>query len=240
MGAGAFTKLSGSVLAVGPERIEVSARFVPGNSGSPILNNRGEVLAVASYLQQVGADSPIYEGTRFNRVRRFGLLVTPNVKWVTVSPKAYYRQTAILADVSTYYREIAKAISNLSYVSFVKTRDDKGKSKTYTTGKTRTFVRGDYNKTKALEGYNDEVWSDYLANFYKVYGENKRKAKSAASQQSIDRQNDMIVLKVKNMVTSGEKELEQRQWTSKFLRNWADGLEKYARTIKAYIDRMPP
>jgi serine protease Do len=37
-GGGVATQVSGTVLGIGPEKIEVNAQFQPGNSGSPVLH----------------------------------------------------------------------------------------------------------------------------------------------------------------------------------------------------------
>lgn len=54
LGGGVLTQETGQVLGIGPDRLEVNAKFQPGNSGSPIVNTRtGEVIGVATYLQTV-------------------------------------------------------------------------------------------------------------------------------------------------------------------------------------------
>lgn len=51
-GGGVATQTPGSIVGVGPTRIEVNANFEPGNSGSPIVNlTTGEVVGVASYAE---------------------------------------------------------------------------------------------------------------------------------------------------------------------------------------------
>jgi S1-C subfamily serine protease len=51
-GGGVATQTQGSIVGVGPTRIEVNANFEPGNSGSPIVNlTTGEVVGVASYSE---------------------------------------------------------------------------------------------------------------------------------------------------------------------------------------------
>jgi S1-C subfamily serine protease len=51
-GGGVATQVAGSIVGVGPTRVEVNANFEPGNSGSPIVNLvTGEVIGVASYSQ---------------------------------------------------------------------------------------------------------------------------------------------------------------------------------------------
>ena len=51
-GGGVATQISGNIVGIGPNRLEVDANFEPGNSGSPIVNlATGEVVAVASYSE---------------------------------------------------------------------------------------------------------------------------------------------------------------------------------------------
>jgi hypothetical protein len=49
-GGGVATELYGKVNSIGSDRIEVSADFVSGNSGSPVLNLDKEVIGIASYV----------------------------------------------------------------------------------------------------------------------------------------------------------------------------------------------
>lgn len=50
-GGGVVTSIKGKVVGIGPDRIEVSAEFIPGNSGSPIIHVKtGKVIGVATYL----------------------------------------------------------------------------------------------------------------------------------------------------------------------------------------------
>lgn len=73
-GRGVVTEIRGRVLGVGPQEIEVDAGFVAGNSGSPVLNRAGRVLAIASYLRDCRDDSDWSKtGTRFNGIRRFAV-----------------------------------------------------------------------------------------------------------------------------------------------------------------------
>jgi hypothetical protein len=102
-GAGAVTQLEGNVLAVGPEVIEVSAPFVSGNSGSPILDETGSVLGVATFVTKPGATVTnwITEGTRFDKPRRFAVRLA-NVQWIPTSPRQLYEQSSILRDCDTF------------------------------------------------------------------------------------------------------------------------------------------
>lgn len=87
-GAGVIREIPGKVVGVGPDRIEVDAEFVPGNSGSPILlKSSGKVIGIATYVYvprgRVGAKSPF----SLNEVRRFGYRLDTVSKWIAPSSK---------------------------------------------------------------------------------------------------------------------------------------------------------
>lgn len=50
-GAGVATELLGEVTDFGVDVVEVTAEFVAGNSGSPVLNSQQEVVGIASYIK---------------------------------------------------------------------------------------------------------------------------------------------------------------------------------------------
>ncbi len=87
-GKGVVRELDGKVVGIGPDRIEVDAKFVSGNSGSPIIvASTGQVIGVVTYLTipptlKKGAKSP----TSLNEVRRFGFRLDMVETWI--SPEA--------------------------------------------------------------------------------------------------------------------------------------------------------
>ncbi len=71
-GLGVVTEIKGTVQGVSHNRIETDAKFVLGNSGSPLINEDGKVIGVAALL--FNRDSTVdwaKKGTRFDAVRRF-------------------------------------------------------------------------------------------------------------------------------------------------------------------------
>ena len=103
-GGGVATELYGKVTGIGADLVEVSAEFVSGNSGSPVLNLDREVIGIASYVRY-STPSKMKEGTRFeNKIRRFCYRLT-DVQWARVNWKKYnteygrtYRETEALVD----------------------------------------------------------------------------------------------------------------------------------------------
>ena len=101
-GQGVATLLTGKILGIGPDRVEVSAEFIQGNSGSPIILSNGQVLAVATYV--VLPDDPqdwVKRGTRFNQARRFGLRLDA-AKWVAMKDAEYIALSDALEDLRTF------------------------------------------------------------------------------------------------------------------------------------------
>jgi len=87
-GAGVATELYGMITGVGGELVEVSADFVPSNSGSPVLNLDQEVVGIASYATY-SRKNRATEGTQFeNKTRRFCYRLT-DVQWKSVNWKKY-------------------------------------------------------------------------------------------------------------------------------------------------------
>ncbi len=90
-GAGVATDLSGQIVGVGPDDVEVSVPFVQGNSGSAVLNEQGEVIGVATYaIQDTNPDDWTKKGSRFSDVRRFAVRFI-NVEWKPMKYEVFYK-----------------------------------------------------------------------------------------------------------------------------------------------------
>lgn len=119
-GAGVVREIPGKVVGIGPDRIEVDAEFVPGNSGSPILlKSTGKVIGIATYVYvprgRVGTKSPF----SLNEVRRFGYRLDTVGKWVAPSGKDRLVQEGMkLVEMETLFKAITSVVeSNANFVT---------------------------------------------------------------------------------------------------------------------------
>lgn len=102
-GSGVCTLLSGRVLAVGPDQVEVNAHFVSGNSGSPIVNDQGEVLGVATMVTWYEGKPKRLEGTRFGEKRWFGYRLS-KVEWEPIYWEDYAARSMVIQDFATFLK----------------------------------------------------------------------------------------------------------------------------------------
>jgi S1-C subfamily serine protease len=80
-GGGVVTTLRGKMQGIGPDKIEVDATFVHGNSGSPIIAYPyNAVVGMATYATKEPNVDWAKRSTRFAEVRRFGVRID-NVEW---------------------------------------------------------------------------------------------------------------------------------------------------------------
>jgi hypothetical protein len=90
-GGGVATELYGETKGIGADLVEVSAQFVAGNSGSPVLNPEQEVIGIASYVH-IGSTTLMNKGTIFeNKTRRFCYRLSKN-DWKKVSWRSYNKK----------------------------------------------------------------------------------------------------------------------------------------------------
>ena len=104
-GKSVVTSLPGRIVGVGPDMIETDAAFVPGNSGSPMVNDAGQVCGVATLLtlDRKPKDWTRW-GTRFEEVRRYGLRID-GAQWKAIKPEPYFERVEVLTDIRTYCQD---------------------------------------------------------------------------------------------------------------------------------------
>ena len=111
-GARVAGRLKGEIRGVGPNELEVSAKFVPGNSGSPIVHDKlGRVIAIASHLKDFSAKTKWTEDSKQADVRRFGYRLDGEIEWAQVALSDLYRQ----AEVYYHYADRSRAMSQIGH-----------------------------------------------------------------------------------------------------------------------------
>jgi len=103
-GGGVATMIKGAVVGIGPDRIEVSAPFVPGNSGSPIIHVKtGRVIGIATYLTMRNEDPT---KSRAVAVRHFGYRIDTAATWERVDWNAFLQEADGVKQVSTLTADV--------------------------------------------------------------------------------------------------------------------------------------
>ena len=104
MGESVITETTGDIIGVGPSTLEVSALFVAGNSGSPIIDARNNVVGVATYMVQSDKDEFILD-TRYEKPRRYATRIPYDAEdiWIPVSTRMLYEQSTTLDDIETLF-----------------------------------------------------------------------------------------------------------------------------------------
>jgi S1-C subfamily serine protease len=115
LGGGVATQTVGSIMGIGPTRVEVNANFEPGNSGSPIFNLRtNEVIGVATYAETrpVNAGGNSRGAVAVPEKRWFGYRIDSVVKWEAIDLGKWNAQGERIAK----FREASKGL--LAIVNF--------------------------------------------------------------------------------------------------------------------------
>jgi len=95
-GARVATRLAGEVRGLGPDEMEVSAKFEPGNSGSPIVHDGlGSVVAVASHLRDFSQKTKWTEDSELGDIRRFGYRLDGEIDWQRIALTDLYRESEL-------------------------------------------------------------------------------------------------------------------------------------------------
>jgi len=90
-GQDVLRSVSGKLKGIGPTKIETDATFVKGHSGSPILDNDGRVIGIASFIMSPNVNW-MTTNTPFMEVRRFGYRLDTVPEWMPVDVKRFAAQ----------------------------------------------------------------------------------------------------------------------------------------------------
>lgn len=112
-GARVGSRLTGEITGIGPDELEVSAKFVPGNSGSPIVHDAlGSVVAIASHLKDFSVKSKWTKDSEQADIRRFGYRLDGEIEWGLIALEDLYQQS----DLFRRYEERTQVMWTISYM----------------------------------------------------------------------------------------------------------------------------
>lgn len=94
-GEGVLRNSEGQVIGVGAQKIEVTCDFIAGNSGGPIVNSEGKLLALASYMKK---NNSIWAKGTGMEVRRFGWIPSTNYDWQKTTTDELYQEAKLVEE----------------------------------------------------------------------------------------------------------------------------------------------
>jgi len=114
-GARVINAIEGTVVGIGPNLVEVSAPFVAGNSGSPVIHKKtGKVIGVATYIVERITPAGNRAEAPERKIRRFAYRLDTIKKWQPVYWPEFYDEGArmdnielVTRDLETFCRELA-------------------------------------------------------------------------------------------------------------------------------------
>jgi hypothetical protein len=146
------------LLGIGPDRIEVSAEFVPGNSGSPIIHVKsGKVIGIATYL--ITRQFAELADRRESRVRRFGYRLDSVKQWQPVAWANYQAERAEVDRIESMTKDLMRLIGTLRGNARVSASDF---SNSAVSRPLRDFIQGT-EKQKLSAADRDRVTQNFLA-----------------------------------------------------------------------------
>ena len=112
-GARVIKPLVGKLVGIGPNLIEVTAEFVPGSSGSPIVHLKsGKVIGVATYLTTRDADGLSGRGTP--KIRRFGYRLDSAKQWQPIVWATYNEEFATIERIKETTHDLGALIREMA------------------------------------------------------------------------------------------------------------------------------
>lgn len=111
LGAGRVTIISGKVTGLNESGIETSAKFVSGNSGSPILNKDDAVIGVATLIEQFPNHEMIVKGSIFEDGRRVGVRMDTEDEWIEVDMALFLNRNRLILQASAFVNQLPMSMT---------------------------------------------------------------------------------------------------------------------------------
>ena len=100
----------GTILGLGPEKVETDAQFIGGHSGSPMVLTNDGVVGVATYLMRPNAQ---WEDTNtpFFVTRRFGYRISTVTQWVPIGSSWFSQEANAVKDREEMLQQVSSMLS---------------------------------------------------------------------------------------------------------------------------------
>lgn len=114
-GAGVINTLTGKIVGMGPQLVEVNAPFQPGNSGGPIVHVKsGKVIGVATYTVIRKYDPSTKEPVKEPVIRRFGYRLDSIKSWQPVNWQTFFAQATEMEAIEKLTKDLAAFLNELA------------------------------------------------------------------------------------------------------------------------------
>jgi hypothetical protein len=116
-GAHVILPLVGKISGIGPNLVEVTAEFVPGNSGSPIIHKKtGQVIGLATYAVRRDMDwlsERTSDTEKAKKIRRFGYRIDSVQTWQPVNWRTFSSDVAEMERISGLTKSLAAVLDDI-------------------------------------------------------------------------------------------------------------------------------
>ncbi|MBN1670304.1 MAG: trypsin-like peptidase domain-containing protein [Kiritimatiellae bacterium] len=212
-GMQSITKLSGDVKGLGPDVVEISAEFVQGNSGGPILDYKSDVLGVATFIVKPAKGEWHTKDTPFDKPRRFGVRLTGRIKWIEVPYPRFFAEASALRDVDSFMQDMHH-VSKLLGLHPVQTRE----------GFQKIMLSKETLKSKR---YHDADYAEHILRISRNYVQFSDNAqKYSVSSYSVKSHLDRFFESLKHTPTLAREKLQKARWST----------SHYRERAKEYVD----
>jgi S1-C subfamily serine protease len=114
-GGGVINTLTGRIVGIGPDRIEIDAPFQLGNSGSPVIHlSSGKVIGIATYIT-----SRQKFGEKQVTVRRFGYRLDSVQQWQPIDWNRFYGEAGTMSRIEGTTEELIQVFLELARTGHV-------------------------------------------------------------------------------------------------------------------------
>ncbi|MCK5851391.1 trypsin-like peptidase domain-containing protein, partial [bacterium] len=217
-GGGVIRTLYGKVLGSGPDKVETSAKFISGNSGSPILLENGNAIGIAAYVQQANVNW-VNTNTPFTVARRFAYRIDNIKKWGKISPRTFVKESKILAERDEKLESLVSVLSvwaNNPYWNRIQINDELPRAMTLWIDNQNEWVEHNHMRLKNTRG-------------------REANAKNL-SRELIKELNGNVEFLKKSFKRSCST--KKRRWTVPFFKDYSDDMDRLQNILVEAIDNI--